>query len=232
MNNISGFSSHDTETTPSLSRLDLAHLYACSAPCDHSSSPCAECTKPRTPTLCPLARTAPRISRPIRRPLRRLYAYWLAALRTLVLERLSHPRLLPTRTGVLVCPPDNPTGEWGKAWLEPARYVSFWLARDPISLRFYCVDLSPTLTCTSPWHTRSLDRRPQPTFSSIFFPRPPRFYLFHLARPQAQERLFCFFRPQLPHTHSRLIPGRLHKDSFHFSRAEVSSLLRPPHHAS
>ncbi|QRV72298.1 mediator complex subunit 13 carboxy-terminal protein [Ceratobasidium sp. AG-Ba] len=112
------------ETTPVLARLDLAHLYPCSSQCDRSPMPCAECTKPRPQTICPLARSAPRISRPVRRPLRRLYAYWLAALRSLILDRLSNPRLLPTKSGVLVSPPDNPTGEWGKPWLDPSRTLT------------------------------------------------------------------------------------------------------------
>ncbi|KAG9081728.1 hypothetical protein FRC07_014434, partial [Ceratobasidium sp. 392] len=119
------FRSHGLkETTPGLSRFDLAHLYPCSSQCDRSPIPCADCTKPRPATICPLARTAPRISRPVRRPLRRLYAFWLAALRSLVLDQIAHPRLLPTRSGVLVCPSDNPTGEWGKPWLDPTRTLT------------------------------------------------------------------------------------------------------------
>ncbi|KAF8603410.1 hypothetical protein BDV93DRAFT_606705 [Ceratobasidium sp. AG-I] len=109
------------EMTPSIARFELAYLYPCSAACARVSVPCAECTKPRTPTVCPLARTAPRLARPVRRPLRALYVLWTCAVRALAIERLSHPSLLAAGNGVLVCPPDEPTGEWGRPWSDPTR---------------------------------------------------------------------------------------------------------------
>ncbi|CAE6423546.1 unnamed protein product [Rhizoctonia solani] len=105
------------ETTPAVCRFELSHLHPCSAQCT-SGNPCAECTKHRPPSICPFASRSKQTSRPVRQPLGHLYQLWISALRALVLERLTHPHLLPTPHGVLLNPPHTSTGEWGRQWSE------------------------------------------------------------------------------------------------------------------
>ncbi|KAJ1308305.1 hypothetical protein OPQ81_004018 [Rhizoctonia solani] len=105
------------ETTPAVCRFELSHLHPCSAQCA-AGNPCSECTKHKPPSICPLGSRSKQTSRPVRGPLRHLYQLWLSALRALVLERLTHPHLLPTPHGVLLNPPHTSTGEWGRPWSE------------------------------------------------------------------------------------------------------------------
>ncbi|CUA77187.1 Mediator of RNA polymerase II transcription subunit 13-like [Rhizoctonia solani] len=105
------------ETTPALCRFELSHLHPCSAQCA-TGNPCVECTKHRPLSICPFSSRSKQTSRPVRHPLRDLYSLWLSALRALVLERLTHPHLLPTPYGLVLNPPHTSTGEWGKPWSE------------------------------------------------------------------------------------------------------------------
>jgi hypothetical protein len=105
------------ETTPALASFELAHLHPC-AQCVAAPTACAECTKPRPPSICPFNSRSKQTSRPVRQSLRHIYQLWLSALRALVLERLTHPHLLPTPHGFLLNPPHTSTGEWGRQWSE------------------------------------------------------------------------------------------------------------------
>ncbi|CAE6380379.1 unnamed protein product, partial [Rhizoctonia solani] len=106
-----------TETTPALASFELSHLHPC-AQCVAAPTACAECTKPRPPSICPFNSRSKQTSRPVRQSLRHIYQLWLSALRALVLERLTHPHLLPTPHGFLLNPPHTSTGEWGRQWSE------------------------------------------------------------------------------------------------------------------
>ncbi|GAB1523752.1 hypothetical protein RhiTH_006902 [Rhizoctonia solani] len=106
-----------TETTPPLASFELAHLHPCGH-CEAAPVPCTECTKPRPPSICPYNSRSKQTSRPVRHSLRHIYQLWLSALRALVLERLTHPHLLPTPHGFLLNSPHTSTGEWGRQWSE------------------------------------------------------------------------------------------------------------------
>ncbi|CAE6385134.1 unnamed protein product [Rhizoctonia solani] len=106
-----------TETTPALASFELSHLHPCTQ-CAASPTPCTECTKPKPPSICPYNTRSKQTSRPVRQSLRYIYQLWLSALRALVLERITHPHLLPTPHGFLLNPPSTSTGEWGRQWSE------------------------------------------------------------------------------------------------------------------